>query len=83
MLKSKVLKVLKCGRQFTPKQLAGLTRTTEDSIRPRIAELRSEGYAIYSNTTKNGKIAYRLGDPSKQMVAAAYKLQGSEVFTRI
>jgi len=83
MLKSRVLNVLKCGRQFTPKQLAGLTKSTEDSIRPRIAELRSEGHAIYSNTTKNGKTAYRLGEPSKNMVAAAYKHYGSEIFSRV
>jgi len=81
MLKTRVLKILESGRQFTPTQLAGLVGTSEDSIRPRISELRSEGYAIYTNTTKNGKSAYRLGKPSRQMVAAAYKQLGSEVFS--
>ena len=81
MLKTRVLKVLQSGRQFTPAQLAGLTNASEDSIRPRISELRSEGHAIYTNTTKNGKSAYRLGKPSRQMVAAAYKQSGSEVFS--
>ena len=80
MLKNRVLKVLESGRQFTPAQLAGLTNSSENSIRPRISELRSEGHAIYTNTTKNGKSAYRLGTPSRQMVAAAYKQSGSEVF---
>lgn len=82
MLKNRVLKVLECGRQFTPAQLAGLTGTTEDSIRPRISELRSEGFAVYSNVTKNGKTAYRLGSPSRKMVAAAYAQMGSDAFSR-
>jgi len=81
MLKTRVLKVLQSGRQFTPAQLAGLTNSSEDSIRPRISELRSEGHAIYTNTTKNGKSAYRLGKPSRAMVAAAYKQSGSEAFS--
>jgi len=83
MLKDRILKVLKSGRQFTPAQLAGMTGTTEDSIRPRISELRSEGFAIYTNSTKNGKTAYRLGTPSRKMVAAAYHLYGSEAFARV
>jgi hypothetical protein len=83
MLKNRVLKVLKSERNFTPAQLAGLTNTTEDSIRGRISELRSEGYAVYSNTTKNGKLAYRLGTPSRKMVAAAYATMGSDAFARV
>jgi hypothetical protein len=80
MLKTKVLNVLKSGRNFTPAQLAGLLSTSEDSIRPRISELRSEGHAIYRNMTKNGKTAYRLGTPNRQMVAAAYAVAGSQFF---
>jgi hypothetical protein len=80
MLKSRILNVLKSGRQFTPAQLAGLTQSKEDSVRPRISELRAEGYAVYTNTTKNGKQAYRLGTPSRAMVAAAYAAQGSVAF---
>jgi len=81
MLKSRVLKVLQSGRQFTPAQLAGLTNSNEDSIRARISELRAEGHAIYTNTTKNDKNAYRLGTPSRKMVAAAYKSTGVSAFT--
>jgi transcription initiation factor IIE alpha subunit len=83
MLKERVLKVLESGRQFTPAQLAGLTGTTEDSIRPRISELRSEGHAVYTNSTKNGKVAYRLGKPNRKMVAAAYALTGSSAFVSL
>ena len=80
MLKERVLNILKSGRQFTPAQIAGLTNSKEDSIRPRISELRADVYAVYTNSTKNGKIAYRLGTPSRTMVASAYALHGSEVF---
>ena len=83
MLKDRVLSVLKSGRQFTPAQIAGLVNSTEDSVRPRISELRAEGHAIYNNQTKNGKTAYRLGTPSRRMVAAAYAALGGQAFTRI
>ena len=82
MLKQRVLKVLESGRQFTPAQLAGLTGSSEDSIRPRISELRAEGYAVYTNHTKNGKTAYRLGTPNRKMVAAAYAMMGGDAFSR-
>jgi biotin operon repressor len=82
MLKQRVLKVLESGRNFTPAQLAGLTGSSEDSIRPRISELRAEGHAVYTNVTKNGKTAYRLGTPSRKMVAAAYAMMGGEAFSR-
>jgi hypothetical protein len=80
MVKNTILKALKSGRQFTAGQLVGLTGATASGIRGRISELRSEGYAIYNNTTKNGKTAYRLGTPSRAMVAAAFRNSGARVF---
>ena len=82
MLKQRVLKVLESGRNFTPAQLAGLTGSSEDSIRPRISELRADGYAVYTNQPKNGKTAYRLGTPNRKMVAAAYAMMGGDAFSR-
>lgn len=79
-LQTKVLNVLRSGKQFTAGQIAGLFGSTEGSVAARISELRSQGYSIYSNTAKNGKTAYRLGRPSKAMVAAAYESRGSEIF---
>lgn len=79
-IQSSVLKTLKSGRQFTAGQLAGLFGTTEATVAARISELRSMGYSIYSNTAKNGKTAYRLGTPSRRMVAAAFAAAGSSVF---
>jgi len=79
-IQSSVLKTLKSGRQFTAGQLAGLFNTTESTVSARISELRAKGYSIYSNTAKNGKTAYRLGTPSRRMVALAFAQAGSEVF---
>jgi predicted HTH transcriptional regulator len=80
MTKTIVLKALKSGRQFTAGQLSGLTRGSAETAEKAIATLRSEGYAIYTNQTKNGKTAYRLGTPSREMVAAAYRAAGARVF---
>lgn len=80
-LQAKVLKTLKSGKQFTAGQMAGLFGTTTASVVTRISELRAQGYSIYGNTAKNGKTAYRLGSPSRQMVAAAYASAGSSIFS--
>jgi len=79
-IRNSVLKTLMSGKQFTAGQLAGLFRTTESTVAARISELRAQGYSIYSNTAKNGKTAYRLGTPSRRMVAAAFAAAGSSVF---
>ena len=79
-IQTKVLKTLKSGKQFTAGQMAGIFRTTEGTISARVSELRAQGYSIYSNTAKNGKTAYRLGTPSRAMVATAYAALGSSVF---
>jgi biotin operon repressor len=79
-LQTSVLKTLQSGKQFTAGQMAGLFRSTETSVAARISELRAQGYSIYSNTAKNGKTAYRLGTPSRRMIAAAYAAVGSSVF---
>lgn len=78
--KEAILKILKSGRQFTVAQLAGLINGSDKSVINRIAELRADGYAIYRNETKNGKVAYRLGQPSRLMVAAAFAMAGAEAF---
>ena len=79
-IQSKVLKTLKSGKQFTAGQMAGIFRTTEGTVAARVSELRAQGYSIYSNTAKNGKTAYRMGTPSRAMVATAYAALGSSVF---
>jgi len=80
-IKNKVLKTLTSGKQFTAGQMAGIFRTTEGTITARVSDLRSQGYSIYSNVAKNGKTAYRLGRPSRAMVAAAFAVAGSAMFS--
>ena len=80
-LNERILKTLKSGQAYTVGQLAGLIGTTKPSIRARVSELRSEGHAVYANTrSSDGKTFYRLGTPSRAMVAAAYAAMGSAAF---
>ena len=79
-LQTKVLNVLRTGKNFSAVAIAKQLRTTEGSVSARISELRSQGFSIYSNQTKEGKSVYRLGNPSRKMVAAAYQAFGSQVF---
>lgn len=79
-MQQKVLNVLKTGKQFSPAAIAAQLRTSEATVSARIADLRADGYSIYSNATSAGKTAYRLGRPSRAMVAAAYSAFGSQVF---
>jgi hypothetical protein len=49
-----------------------------------VRSLREQGHAIYLNERKNSKgetvSKYRLGKPSRKMVAAAYAILGGAVF---
>lgn len=77
-----VLEVLKSGRELTGKQIAAQYRI--GNPREVVRRLRQQGHAIYLNThvdTKGRvKHKYRLGSPSRAMVAAAYAANGSEFF---
>lgn len=81
-MQEKIVSTLSRGNQFTASQLATLFKTTENTVAARVSELRAQGYAIYSNKAKNGRTAYRLGSPSRRMVAAAFAAAGSSVFSR-
>lgn len=81
---AKLLTALEKGDALTAKQIKsrfGLVNPSE-----AVRSLRTEGYAIYANETKmsDGKVAtkYRLGKPSRKMVAAAAKQFGATLFTR-
>mgnify|MGYP003322427089 CR=1 FL=1 len=74
--KQKVLNLLAKGQPVT----WGSLRTRFDLTSPRamIDTLRSEGNCIYVNTFK-GKTAYRMGEPSKGVIAAGLKaLSGTD-----
>lgn len=75
-----VLNALKNGKILTTAQLTNSYKIS--SVSEVIRQLRSEGYAVYTNTDSNGKTTYRLGTPSRRMIAAAYNAGGSSLFTR-
>ena len=75
----KILTFLRSGQTLTEAQ--AVSRFGVKRVSARIAELRAEGYPVYSNVNKSGKTAYRLGRPSRAMIAAAYAAAGSSVFS--
>jgi len=78
--KASALKALSTGKNITSAQLSSRHNVTSTS--EVIRQLRSEGYAVYTNTDSNGNTSYRLGTPSRSMIAAAYNMGGSALFTR-
>lgn len=80
---TKILNLLETGNQFTPSQLASIVGTSQDVIRARVADLRNEGHCVYTNITKAGKKTYRLGKPSRTIVAAAAKAYGGRLFSTV
>lgn len=77
--KSKLVRSLQNGSEFTAGQIAarfGLANPTAT-----INTLRQEGYAIYANkrTNSRGEVytKYKLGKPTRRMVATGYRLWGA------
>lgn len=74
---------LQKGKEFTAKQI----RSSFGIAHPAsaIRNLREQGYCVYANTaTVNGSevAKYRIGKPTRKMVAIANAVLGSKVFTR-
>jgi len=80
----KLLSAFQSGRVLTAKQISSTysLKNPHEAIRT----LRNEGFAIYANEVNNSKgtkvVKYRLGTPSKRMVALAAQLAGAAVFSR-
>jgi hypothetical protein len=78
-----VLTALKNGEELTASQI----KSRFGVAKPHnvICDLRAAGHAIYLNERVNSKgevtTKYRLGTPSRKMVALAYAVMGSEAFT--
>lgn len=64
--KSKILTALKNGRNVTVNQVRA--RYGIQNVSARVAQLRNEGYSIYTNRTKRG-FAYRWGTPSQTFIS--------------
>ena len=77
-----VLTALQNGEELTAAQIKA--RFSVGNPHEVIRSLRESGHAIYLNTRTNSKgevtQKYRLGTPSRAMVAAAYAAFGSQVF---
>lgn len=82
---AKLLNHLTTGGEVTARQITGSfgLRNPHEAIR----QLRIQGHCIYSNrkSMSDGTVAtkYRIGAPSKRMVALANHVAGSAVFTTV
>jgi|TARA_B100001964_G_scaffold153567_1_gene168908 hypothetical protein len=70
-IQDSVLTALKNGSELTSKEIAGKFKAGNPQA--VIQSLRFSGHAVYLNTKKNGIRKYRLGNPSRAVVAAGYK----------
>lgn len=73
-VKAKILSALQTGESFTSKQLAKKAKTSTVNVSRRVHDLRFEGNMIYANPTgKNGTVSYRIGTPTKAVIAAGLR----------
>ena len=72
---TRVVEALKAGEALTAKQISA--RFGAKNPTATISNIRYEGYAVYANqhTDTKGRVTtkYRLGKPSRALVAAGYK----------
>jgi predicted ArsR family transcriptional regulator len=72
---SRVLEALQSGEQLTAKQIAA--RFGVKNPTATISDIRLSGFAVYANQHKDTKgrvtTKYRLGTPSRELVAAGYR----------
>jgi hypothetical protein len=83
--KEKILKFLsKDGPYNTLTAAQARARFGIVNVGARIEELRAEGYCIYTNkkTLADGRriTYYKLGKPTKKMIAAAHAVLGGQAF---
>lgn len=81
--KDRLVTAFNSGYDFTTNQIANRLNVSDSRARFLITELRQDGYAIYTNKKNiNGSSVpvYRLGTPSRAMVAAAFKTAGASIF---
>lgn len=73
--KSLLLDALRSGEQLTAAQIS--QRFGIGNPRATVSDLRFDGFAIYANQRKDstGRVttSYRLGTPSREIVAAGYR----------
>jgi len=71
----RVLEVIATGQELTAKQIQA--RFGVGNARATVSALRMKGYPIYANEHKDTKgrvkTKYRLGSPSRAVIAAGYR----------
>lgn len=76
---TRLLNTLRTGAELTARQIESRLGVT--SARGLVHTLRAQGYAIYLNRRTNSKGTvmqkYRLGTPTRAMVAAAFATMGA------
>lgn len=81
---SELLEAFKSGNEFTAKEIS--SQFGIKNAYSAVRHLRKDGHCIYANekTLRSGEsmIKYRLGTPSKRIVAAAARAVGADVFSR-
>ena len=79
-----VLAALQKGEELTANQIRA--RFGAGNPHDIVRVLREKGYAIYLNerTNSKGEVTqkYRLGTPTREMVALAYAVHGNDLFSR-
>lgn len=81
---AKLLNHLTTGAELTARQISGSfgLKNPHEAIR----SLREQGHCIYANKSKladgTPTTKYRLGTPSRRMIALANKVAGASIFTR-
>jgi len=81
---AKLLNYLNTGAEVTARQISGSfgLKNPHDAIH----QLRNQGHCVYGNkaTLADGTetTKYRIGRPSKRMVAIANAVSGASIFTR-
>lgn len=68
---SQLLEALRTGEQLTATEITqrfGIKNPTAT-----VSDLRFNGFAVYANQRKNKPTTYRLGTPSRKVVAAGYR----------
>lgn len=77
---SRLLEALRSGEQLTAAQIS--ERFDIKNPTATVSDLRFSGFAIYANQRKdsNGRVTtkYRLGTPSRAVVAAGYRALASQ-----
>jgi predicted transcriptional regulator len=80
---AKLLSHLQAGNELTAKQIKGSFGIAHPASAVR--NLREKGYCVYSNSAKladgTPTVKYRIGVPSKRMIAIVNAVVGASAFT--